>query len=207
MSSNGTNGPACWFCGAAVPPALAEAESILRTRTADEGGPFLTLTCPKCRTRCGALRNRLGAWMLYPLEGATEPSLVDRVLPRTSREHQARARAWWLRNAGEVERFRAARRERPSRPAPRPRRRESAPRERPSSRGQTRIDSRTGARAVLGVADDATLRDVQHAWRAAVKRWHPDRIASRDPVVLAESTRRFAELRSAYEALVAELSR
>jgi curved DNA-binding protein CbpA len=40
-----------------------------------------------------------------------------------------------------------------------------------------------------------------------VKRWHPDRLPTKDPVVIAEAERRFAEVRAAYESLVAELSR
>jgi curved DNA-binding protein CbpA len=64
----------------------------------------------------------------------------------------------------------------------------------------------TGPRAVLGVAADATLADVRRAWRVAARRWHPDRIPTRDVVVIAEAERRFLEMRAAYDALVAELS-
>jgi DnaJ-like protein len=197
----GSGAPACWFCGTRIAPERAAAESILRVRSAAEGGPFLTLQCPKCRTRCGALRNRLGAWMLYPLEGASEPSLVDRVIPRTSRRHSERARAWWIAHAADLERFRAARPVRVRRGPP-PRTARNAAPARP-----IRTATAGGPRSVLGVGDAATLGDVRRAWRAAVKRWHPDRIPTNDPTVLAESTRRFQEIRAAYEALVAELSR
>jgi hypothetical protein len=205
MSSPGISGSPCWFCGTEASPARAEVESVIESRSEADGGPFLTLTCLACRTRCGALRNRRGAWLLYPLEGATEPTLVDRIVPRTSREHLLRARAWWLRNAGNVERFRRAD------PEPQPRRR-APPRPRAAKNRAGRPTppprpARTGPRADLGVADDATLADVRRAWRAAVKRWHPDRIPSTDPVVLGEALRRFQEMRAAYEALVAELSR
>jgi hypothetical protein len=207
MSSLGNSPTPCWFCGAEASAVRAEVESVIEPRSAADGGPFLTLTCLACRTRCGALRNRRGEWLLYPLEGADEPTFVDRIVPRTSRERLLRARAWWLRNAGNVERFRAADREpeRPRRappPPPRPRAATSrAGRPTPAPR-----PARTGPRADLGVADDATLADVRRAWRAAVKRWHPDRIPTRDPVVLGEAVRRFQEMRAAYESLVAELS-
>ena len=146
--------------------------------------------------------------MLYPLEGGAEPTLIDRLVPRTSRAHLERARQWWLLFAGDVERFRA-----------------SPPRAKPTvARDQPRVPPRGSSakagpktappmapapstpRAVLGVAADATLRDVQRAWRAAVKRWHPDRIPTTDPVVLEEAHRRFSELHAAYEALTVELS-
>ncbi len=204
MPASGISPTSCWRCGAEIPAARAEVESVIETRPQDQGGPFLTLTCARCRTRCGALRNRAGEWLLYPLEGATEPSLLDRIVPRTGREQLHAARAWWLRNAAVVERFRAAR------AAPAPSERE-APRRRPRAAPRTSVRrpaprvTPTGPRAVLGVGVDATLADVRRAWRAAVKRWHPDRIPTRDPVVLEESLRRFQEIRSAYEVLVAEL--
>ena len=151
--------------------------------------------------------------MLYPLEGGAEPTLIDRLVPRTSRAHLERARQWWLLFASEVERFRAAR---PEREKPAEARRESSV---PPNRSRAKAGAKAGRkpaqvtppapsspRAVLGVAADATLRDVQRAWRAAVKRWHPDRIPTTDPVVLAEAHRRFSELHAAYEALTAELS-
>jgi hypothetical protein len=201
---------ACWFCGAEVGAARAEAESVIAPRSAQDGGPFRTLTCRACRAPCGALRNRRGEWMLYPLEGRAEPSLLERLVPRTSREHLERARQWWLLHADDVERFRAARRTAPrprteSPPPPPPRRPRGA---RPGAAPpRPRRRETPGPRAVLGVGADATLKDVQRAWRAAVKRWHPDRIPTKDPVVLAEAERRFRELHDAYEALVAELRR
>jgi hypothetical protein len=208
MTSQGFSGAPCWFCGTQASASRAEVESVVESRSEADGGPFLTLTCLACRTRCGALRNRRGTWLLYPLEGATEPTLVDRIVPRTSREHQLRARTWWLRNAGNVERFRATSPE----PEP-PRRAPPPPRPRATTNGRVGRPApppppaRTGPRADLGVADDATLADVRRAWRAAVKRWHPDRIPTSDPVVVGEAMRRFQEMRAAYEALVAELSR
>jgi len=209
MSSPGKSQPACWFCGLGTSPYRAEAESVIAARSGADGGPFRTLTCHGCRTTCGVLRNRRGEWMLYPLEGRAEPTLIDRLVPRTNLEHLERARQWWLLYAADVERFRAAR---PERARPAGARRE--PPVRPRASG-ARADRKPAAasppapstpRAVLGVATNASLRDVQRAWRAAVKRWHPDRIPTTDPVVLAEAHRRFSELRAAYEALTAELS-
>jgi DnaJ-domain-containing protein 1 len=145
--------------------------------------------------------------MLYPLEGAEAPTLLDKLVPRTSRDHVRKARAWWLRNAATLERFRAAPRDRkaPRRAAkapPPPRKRPAAGRAAPTPKRRP-----PGPRDVLGVAADATLADVRRAWRAAAKRWHPDRFATKDPVVLAEAHSRLLEARAAYEALVAELSR
>ncbi len=181
---------------------------MIESRTAAEGGPFRTMTCTVCRTRSGALRNRRGDWMLYPLEGATEPTLIDRLVPRRGREHSVRAREWWLRNAGNVERFRRTGRNESAagtpapKPPPRPRTTKSRVAAAPSATAAP-----TDPRGVLGVGPAATVDEVRHAWRAAVKRWHPDRLRTADPVVLAESQRRFQELRDAYEAVLAELSR
>jgi hypothetical protein len=192
---------ACWSCGARVTARAAEAASVIQARAAVDGGPFRTLSCPRCRVRCGALRNRRGAWLLYPLEGGEEPSLLDRIVPRTSRAQLEKARRWWLENGAAVERFRRERGEPVAddgedRDAPPPRsgRRAAAPR------------PATGPRKVLGVPANASLADVRRAWRAAARRWHPDRIPTKDVVVLAEAQRRFLEMRAAYEALVAELS-
>lgn len=202
MSSQGISGSFCWFCSAPVASARAEVESVIEPRRAAEGGPFLTLTCLSCRTRCGALRNRRGAWLLYPLEGATPPTLVDRIVPRTSRGRLLRAQAWWRRNEGAVRAFRAA--EAATKPPPRTRTRATRrPAAAPAPKPRA---APTGPRAVLGVEAGATLADVRRAWRAAVKRWHPDRIPTSDPVVVGESLKRFQELRAAYEALVVELS-
>jgi hypothetical protein len=199
----------CWSCGAPVPvrTAEAEAESVIQTRSAAEGGPFRTLTCPRCRMRCGALRNRRGRWLLYPLDGGDEPTLLDRIVPRTSREELEKARRWWLENAAAVERFRREPRaegdetEAPRRAPPRTARPTGAARPRRPAPAPV-----VGPRAVLGVAADASLAEVRRAWRAAARRWHPDRLPTTDVVVLAEAERRFLELRAAYDALVAELS-
>ena len=206
MTSRGISESPCWFCGWGTPWTLAEVESVIEPRTAADGGPFLTLTCARCRTRCGALRNRRGTWLLYPLEGATAPSLIDRLVPRTSRAHLDRARAWWLRNADVVERFRATARDAPPPPRTRTARAPRTPPPPPPRRPRPAPRAATGARADLGVGPDATLADVRRAWRAAVKRWHPDRIPTKDPVVVNEAMRRFQEMRAAYESLVAELS-
>ena len=191
MTSRGISRPACWFCAARLPRRAREVETVIESRAAADGGPFRTLTCRGCRTQCGALRNRRGEWLLYPLEGATEPTLIDRIVPRTSRAHSARARQWWLRNAGNVERFRDAN---PSRA----RGADAAPPE--TARAATRAAAadpgaaaaRTGPRAVLGVAADATLADVKRAWRAAVKRWHRT-VSDRRPGRRRRGDRRFQE--------------
>lgn len=205
MSSRRFPPTGCWSCGARIAARVAEAESVIQARSAAEGGPFRTLPCPACRTQCGALRNRRGAWMLYPLEGGEEPTLLDRIVPRTSRAQLEKARRWWLANGAAVERFR---REPPGETReddgpPRRRPQASRPRAAPRPAAKPRAG---GPRAVLGVAADASLADVRRAWRAAARRWHPDRIPTTDVVVIAEAERRFLEMRAAYDALVAELS-
>jgi hypothetical protein len=183
-----------------IPAKSADAEALIQARSAEEGGPFRTLTCARCRTRSGALRNRRGEWMTYPLEGSEEPSFLEQIVPVKSREHLLRARAWWLRHADDVERFRRARAgagdDDESAAAPQ----DDAPRARASPPPSPRHE-------ILGLASGATLADVRRAWRAAVKRWHPDRIPSQDPVVVEEAHRRFGEIRVAYESLVAEMTR
>lgn len=180
-----------------IAAASAETESVIRPRPAQDGGPFMTLACPRCRTESGALRNRRGEWLLYPLEGAEEPSVLERLVPVKSREHLDRARAWWVRHAADVERFRRAGRA-------------DAPADADTRATPPPVTSsarpRSARHEILDVAADASLADVRRAWRAAVKRWHPDRVPSGDPVVVEEAHRRFAELRRAYESLVAELS-
>ncbi len=59
-------------------------------------------------------------------------------------------------------------------------------------------------RATLGLAADAGLPEIRRAYRALAKRWHPDRVGG-DAATQREAARRFREIRSAYETLVAEL--
>jgi hypothetical protein len=56
--------------------------------------------------------------------------------------------------------------------------------------------------AVLGVAPDASRREVQAARRALVKRLHPDVRGEDDPKVRAHAERRLAEVNAAYDAVV-----
>src|SRR5260370_2481739 len=90
----------------------------------------------------------------------------------------------------------------------------------PSSRRPTRLHGPTNATppacpmgvrslvtvtdpfAVLGVAPDASRRDVQAARRALVKRLHPDVRVEDDPKVPAHAARRLAEVNAAYDAVV-----
>src|SRR5689334_4260750 len=52
--------------------------------------------------------------------------------------------------------------------------------------------------AELGLASDATEREVKAAWRRLVSRWHPDRNTSADAVArMQRINRAFEEIRSA----------
>lgn len=196
MSNPGLPLGVCWFCGREIPPARARVETVLQTRAAAHGGPFQTIVCIACHTIAGALRNRRGEWLFHPLDGAEEPTLLDRLVPRTSRRHAERSRAWWLAHGEDLARFRSAR-ETPRRASPR-----TAGRVPPASKAAAPRPPRAeGPHAILGVAEGASPAEVRRAWRAAVKRWHPDRIPTADPVVLNEARRRFEEIRAAYEAL------
>lgn len=55
--------------------------------------------------------------------------------------------------------------------------------------------------AVLGVKRGASPEEIRRAYRALVKRHHPDRAASPSAEVRATATRRTREIREAYEAL------
>lgn len=96
----------CWSCGVAVPARRLDVEALLHSRRQQDGGPYHSFRCAGCGTTNGALRNRRGAWLLYPLEGSDEPSLIDWISPRFSRETLRAAVEWWARNRSRVIRFR-----------------------------------------------------------------------------------------------------
>ncbi|MDH3434900.1 MAG: DnaJ domain-containing protein, partial [Gammaproteobacteria bacterium] len=60
----------------------------------------------------------------------------------------------------------------------------------------------------LGVAESATNDEVKKAYRRAMNKSHPDKIASRNPddAVVAEAHKRTREVRGAYEMLKARRS-
>jgi DnaJ like chaperone protein len=64
------------------------------------------------------------------------------------------------------------------------------------------------AYAALGVDQNATNDEIKKAYRRAMNRNHPDKIASSNPdnAVLAEAQRRTREVRRAYERLKARRS-
>jgi len=130
----------CWHCGQGVPAKRARLESVLHTRTAAEGGPYRSLRCSGCGADNGVIENSKGAVLLHPLEGLTEPTLLDRIVPRQSRELLRSAEEWWARNVVAVQTFRAGRDgvpppRRPAGSRPRPKRRRPArpPQEEPST--------------------------------------------------------------------------
>jgi len=54
--------------------------------------------------------------------------------------------------------------------------------------------------AVLELPPDASLEQIERAWRDLVKVWHPDRFA-RDTALQARATARLAEINAAHERL------
>lgn len=199
-------GPCCWRCATPVPPQRIEVETVLRTRTAEDGGPYRLWTCA-CGADCGALRNAAGDWLLHPLEGLTEPGLLDRLVPRCSRDALRDAVAWWERHHGDVERFRRATKARaapPPPPPPRPRRPPPRARGRPAAPApRDDVDARSPYE-LLGVAPDADARAVRSAYRRALKLCHPDRVANLDADLQELAHRKSKALRRAYEQLLRE---
>jgi len=202
-------GPCCWRCAAPVPPQRVEVEAVLRTRTAEDGGPYRLWTCA-CGAECGALRNAAGDWLLHPLEGLAEPGLLDRLVPRTSRDALREAVAWWERHLADVERFRRAATPRdaapppPPPPPPRPRRPPPRARRRPvAPPPRDDVDTRSPCE-LLGVEPGADARTVRSAYRRALKLCHPDRVANLDPEIQELAHRKSKALRRAYEQLLRE---
>ena len=212
---------ACWRCGVAVPRRRVEIESVLRSRSKDEGGPYRVFSCG-CGADCGALRNRAGDWLLHPLEGLEEPGFLDRLVPRQGHDAQRAAMDWWLRHRAAVERFRRAPRRagadapRPPPPPPppprsrtrrkppgdEPRRRRPPPRDEPRT-PPPRVD--VDARAphdLLGVSPDADADTIRRAYRKALKLCHPDRVANLDPEIQEVAHRKAKALRRAYETML-----
>lgn len=184
---------ACWACDAGIDTSAAETVAVIHSRKEEDGGPFRSLLCDACGARNGLLGDAETGWLLHPVEGDYESAVVDWVAPRLGLPRLAAARAWWKRNRDRVERFR----------------RQSSPRrERPAAApaATTKAPPLNGPRAVLGVGPHATRDEIRSAYRAAVKKCHPDRVANLDEEIQALANRKAKELRDAYEALLAETS-
>jgi DnaJ like chaperone protein len=61
-------------------------------------------------------------------------------------------------------------------------------------------------RTLLGVGPDATAHEIRRAYREAVKRSHPDRVAHMDRAFQDLAHARMKALRRAYEALLSSAS-
>lgn len=207
----------CWDCGRAADPAAVRVESVIHARTRAEGGPYRSWTCRRCRAENGVLVTGTEPWILIPLLGRSASRgaarLIEAFLSESERRRIERARAWWLRNGSEVDATLTAR-ELPgpsSRPAPESGTsavanaavnttvKTTAARRSPPPVPQRRRAT-SGPLAVLGLFEDATPAEIRRAWRALAKRWHPDR-AAREGVSAAEASRRFREVRAAWERL------
>jgi hypothetical protein len=62
--------------------------------------------------------------------------------------------------------------------------------------------ARAEARAVLGVASDATPDEIRAAWRQLVRAWHPDR--AQGPEAVAQATERVSAINAAWRVLRGE---
>jgi DnaJ-domain-containing protein 1 len=189
---------------------------VLHTREKAAGGPYRVWSCG-CGMDCGALENRAGDWLLYPLEGLEEPGILDRLVPRHSREAQRAAVEWWQRHRAAVERFRRATRPRRERrtPPPPPSGREKRAGERGSTRRKPPprpasppppADPYEGQSPyeLLGIEPGPDAPTIKSAYRRALKLCHPDRVANLDPDLQDVAHRKSKALRRAYEELLGE---
>ncbi len=226
----------CWSCGESVTAERLEVEVMIHSRSGDDGGPYRSTRCTGCGTRNGALRNAAGRWMLYPLEGLDEPTLIDWISPRTSREHLRGAVGWWERHRGSVERFR---REAPTTNGGAPPPPRTPPRPRPRTREQARAEPRASTppppprppptppppppprepppraaeprlrdpHVLLDIAPGSDAATIRTAYRRALKLCHPDRVANLDPEIQDLAHRKSKALRRAYESLLSRAER
>lgn len=67
------------------------------------------------------------------------------------------------------------------------------------SQGGGRTNTTTNAYATLGVKPDATNSEVKDAYRALVKKYHPDRYATKSAEEQAQAEQKFKEVQAAYE--------
>lgn len=67
------------------------------------------------------------------------------------------------------------------------------------SQGGGRASSATNAYAALGVKPDATNSEVKDAYRTLVKKYHPDRYATKSTEEQAQAEQKFKEVQAAYE--------
>lgn len=208
MTDESQTGPCCWRCGARTTDRRVAAETVLRGRPREEGGPYRVFRCTGCGVENGVVEDPWGRRMLYPLGGLRPASLLDRMLSAAERRRLDEARLWWLRHRESVERFRRGaagpRAGRAAGPVP-PRQpaaaaTASSPRPHGADRA-ARPPARSGPRAVLGVPEDATHDEIRRAFRRLAKRFHPDH-ASQSGLTSEAAAERFRAVRAAYEALV-----
>lgn len=70
------------------------------------------------------------------------------------------------------------------------------------SSGQTQTDTRNAkAYEVLGVAEHATLEEIEQAYRKKISDYHPDKVANAAPELKALAEQRAREINAAYDEL------
>lgn len=224
--------PRCWSCSEPVSPGAVQGAAILQPREAEHGGPYEWYECFSCSAKNGILASSAAGWLLYPLEGRYDSKGGDWALTATERARRRRAKRWWSQNASIVDNFRRGRREGAGEPQPAgARARSAAPPPPPRATRAERAAPHTGGksaapppprqerpaerppahrpaldgdpRTLLGVGPDATVVEIRRAYREAVKRSHPDRVAHMDRSFQELAHARMKALRRAYESLLA----
>jgi len=221
--------PTCWSCDASADGGVVDVQSVIQARIESEGGPFHWYACPACGVHNGVLAAPGVGWMLHPLVGRGGPTAVDWIGSRSERELLRQAQGWWVRERARVERFRRAaiahRKAAGPRSSPPPRTRpaKKRPRRAPPPPPPTPLEPEPDPEPesappkqlrgepqrpheILGVPVDADLAAIRKAYRAAVKKCHPDRFAHLDEDFQELANRKVKDLRRAYDTLVSRLA-
>jgi DnaJ-domain-containing protein 1 len=190
--------------------------AVLQPRAAEDGGPWTRLLCPGCGAE-GALEAVPGSGpLLAPPEavGAGVPAVAALLEGRRARDVRRRAAEWTLRYGGAVAGIRADRLRGaapPPHPAPPPRTRHGdrrGPAAPPPPKPRAAVRAPAGlpaspaeARAVLGVGDGATRKEIDAAYRKASRKCHPDLVAHLDEDFQRLAHEKFLRLQRARELL------
>jgi len=211
--------PGCWSCGAVPSEEDIARGTVLRPREEGEGGPWTRLLCPACGVEGALEAGTEGAPVLAPPEaaGVDLPAVATLLEGRPGRDLRRRAREWMRRYGAGLEALRSGRTRGappppPSPPPPRGRDRRGSPGGRASpphppvarSLAPAGLPSTPAeARAVLGLPDGATRKEIDAAYRKASRRCHPDLVAHLDEDFQHLAHEKFLRIQRAREILTA----